>query len=249
MLLLNQTPVKGGEISPTAGVHHFKPGSQITLKANAKPGYQFVHWLGDVSDATATKTMVYLNKPKVVVAVFEQAEYGAKAILPGAGGGGGGGGLMPTATNFYPQGGISAGGGGGGAKPSGPTINVNKTTPEVPEPATGVLMVMHSKVKPHVSWVTDSDSVRGYFRQLYGRIAYMEQNSLPSSPALMKGHTLGNLQHAPQLTHWPRRFSETGSMAVTVLFALAAQVFCSLSAMVRYSQNDSVNVNGLTNIS
>ncbi|MHC4354975.1 MAG: InlB B-repeat-containing protein [Planctomycetota bacterium] len=141
---MNQTPVKGGEISPTAGVHHFKPGSQITLKANAKPGYQFVHWLGDVSDATATKTMVYLNKPKVVVAVFEQAEYGAKAILPGAGGGGGGGGLMPTATNFYPQGGISAGGGGGGAKPSGPTINVNKTTPEVPEPATGVLMVMGS---------------------------------------------------------------------------------------------------------
>jgi hypothetical protein len=144
VLLLNQTPVKGGEISPIAGVHHFEPGSQITLTANAKPGYQFVHWLGDVSDATATKTMVYLNKPKVVVAVFEQAEYGARDVLPGAGGGGGGGGLMPTASNFYPQGGISAGGGGGGAKPSGPTINVNKTTPEVPEPATGVLMVMGS---------------------------------------------------------------------------------------------------------
>ncbi|UCG48369.1 MAG: hypothetical protein JSU94_01075, partial [Phycisphaerales bacterium] len=83
------------------------------MSAHPKPGYQFVHWLGDVSDATATRTVVYLNKPKVVVAVFEQAEYGARDILPGAGGGGGGG-LMPTAVNFYPQGGISAGGGGGG---------------------------------------------------------------------------------------------------------------------------------------
>jgi len=146
VLLLNQTPAKGGNISPIAGIHHFKTGSQITLTANARPGYQFVHWLGDVSDATATSTMVYLNKPKVVVAVFEQAEYGAKDILPGGGGGGGGGGLMPTASNFYPKGGISAGGGGvGGAKPqSGPVIHVDKTTPEVPEPATGVLMVMGS---------------------------------------------------------------------------------------------------------
>ncbi|UCF15619.1 MAG: PEP-CTERM sorting domain-containing protein, partial [Phycisphaerales bacterium] len=55
-----------------------------------------------------------------------------------------GGGLMPTAVNFYPQGGISAGGGGGGGKPSGPAIHVNETTPEVPEPATGVLLVMGS---------------------------------------------------------------------------------------------------------
>lgn len=143
VLLLNQTPVKGGEISPIAGVHHFQPGSQITLTANPKPGYQFVHWLGDVSDATAASTVVYLNRPKVVVAVFEQSEYGARDILPGAGGGGGGGGLMPTASNFYPQGGISAGGGGGG-KPPGPVIHTKETTPEVPEPATGVLLVMGS---------------------------------------------------------------------------------------------------------
>lgn len=144
VLLLNQTPAKGGEISPGAGVHHFRSNSEITLTANPKPGYQFVHWLGDVSDATATSTVVYLNKPKVVVAVFEQAEYGARDILPGAGGGGGAGGLMPTAPNFYPQGGISAGGGGGGGKPSGPIIYTQEKTPEVPEPATGVLLVMGS---------------------------------------------------------------------------------------------------------
>jgi hypothetical protein len=59
----------------------------------------------------------------------------------------------------------------------------------------------------------------------------MEQYSLPSSPDLRKGHTLGSLQHAPQLMHRPRRFSATGRMDVTVLFAFAAQVFLFFSSM------------------
>ena len=145
LLLLEQTPVKGGDTTPIAGVHHFKPGSEVVLSASPKPGYQFVHWLGDVSDATARSTVVYLNEPKVIVAVFEQAKYNAKDILP-AGGGGGGGGLMPTAVNFIPQGGISAGGGGGKPQPGPVTyvLDTDKTTPEVPEPATGVLLVMGS---------------------------------------------------------------------------------------------------------
>jgi len=145
LLLLEQTPLKGGEITPIAGVHHFEPGSEVVLSASPKPGYQFVHWLGEVSDATARSTVVYLNKPKVIVAVFEQAKYNARDILPA--GGGGGGGLMPTAVNFFPQGGISAGGAGGGKPQPGPVtyvLDTNKTTPEVPEPATGVLLVMGS---------------------------------------------------------------------------------------------------------
>ena len=146
LLLLEQAPVKGGSITPIAGVHHFKPGSEIVLSASPKPGYQFVHWLGDVSDATARSTIVYLNKPKVIVAVFEQAEYGAKDILPAGGGGGSGSGLMPTAGNFFPQGGISAGGGCGKPQPGPVTyvLDTKKTTPEVPEPATGVLLVVGS---------------------------------------------------------------------------------------------------------
>jgi hypothetical protein len=143
LLLLEQTPVKGGDITPGTGVHHFKSGSEIVLSANPKPGYQFVHWLGDVSDATANSTVVYLNKPKVIVAVFEQAKYNTKDVLSASGGGGG---LIPTAGNFFPQGGISPAGGGGGGKP-GPVTYVldgKKTTPEVPEPATGVLLVMGS---------------------------------------------------------------------------------------------------------
>lgn len=145
LLLLEQTPVKGGEITPGVGVHHFKSGSEVVLIASPKPGYQFVHWLGDVSDSTANRTVVYLNKPKVVVAVFEQAKYNAKDVLPAGGGGGGGAGLMSTAGNFFLQSGISPGGGGGG-KP-GPVTYVldgKKTTPKVPEPATGVMLVMGS---------------------------------------------------------------------------------------------------------
>ncbi|MHC4627875.1 MAG: InlB B-repeat-containing protein [Planctomycetota bacterium] len=140
LLLLEQTPVKGGKITPVAGVHHFKPGSEVVLSASPKPGYQFVHWLGDVSDAKARSTVVYLDEPKVIVAVFEQADYGAKDILAG-GGGGGGGGLMPTAGNFFLQNGINAGGGGGGKPPQGPIVYTKEPIPQVPEPATGVLLV------------------------------------------------------------------------------------------------------------
>ena len=147
VLLLEQTPVKGGEITPVAGVHHFKPGTEVMLTAVAKPGYKFVHWLGEVSDATASSTVAYLNKPKVIIAVFEQAEHGISPDGDGlsAGGGGGPGGLFPTALDFSRPGGFS-GGGGGKAKPQKYIyiIKDNKPTPEVPEPATGLLLVLGS---------------------------------------------------------------------------------------------------------
>lgn len=148
VLLLEQTPVKGGEITPVAGVHHFKPGTEVMLTAVPKPGYKFIHWLGEVSDATASSTVVYLNKPKVIIAVFEQAEHGVSADgdgLPIGGGGGAGGGLFPTALDFSRPGGFG-GGGGGKAKPSKYVYvsQGNKPTPEVPEPATGLLLVLGS---------------------------------------------------------------------------------------------------------
>ena len=150
VLLLEQTPVKGGEITPVAGVHHFKSGTEVMLTAVPKPGYKFIHWLGEVSDATASSTVVYLNKPKVIIAVFEQAQHGGSADGGGlsAGGGGAPGGLFPTALDFSRPGGFS-GGGGGNAKPQKlvyvvkgkkPTLKA----PEVPEPATGLLLVLGS---------------------------------------------------------------------------------------------------------
>jgi hypothetical protein len=143
VLLLEQTPVKGGEITPVAGVHYFKPDSEVILTAVPKAGYKFTHWLGDVSDPTSTKTVVYLNKPKVIVAVFEQAEKSISADGEDLhiGGGGGGGGLFPTALDFSRPGGFA---GGGAAKPQKPVYYVKgkKPIPEVPEPATGLLMMM-----------------------------------------------------------------------------------------------------------
>lgn len=144
VLLLEQTPVKGGQITPIAGVYHFAPGAEVTLTANPKPGYQFVHWLGDVSDPTATSTVVCLNKPKVIIAVFEQTEHGISAdeqILP-VGGGGAPGSSFPSAMDLSRPGGFS---GGGGARPQPPhftyVIHTNPP-PQVPEPATGALLLL-----------------------------------------------------------------------------------------------------------
>ena len=143
VLLLEQTPVKGGEITPIAGVYHFAPGAEVTLSALPKPGYQFVHWLGDVSDPAATSTTVCLNKPKVIIAVFEQIEHGMGADEKGwpKAGGGAPSGLFPTAVNLGSGGGFS----GGGSKPY-PKQHIyaigHKPAPEVPEPATAALLAL-----------------------------------------------------------------------------------------------------------
>ncbi len=74
-LLLQQTPSQGGEISLGEGVHYFELGTRVALKAVPKPGYQFIYWIGDVSDATSNNTIAYLDTPKIIIAVFERAEY------------------------------------------------------------------------------------------------------------------------------------------------------------------------------
>ena len=61
---------------------------------------------------------------------------------------------------------------------------------------------------------------------------------MPSGLYLRKGHTLGSLQQAPQLIHWPLRLGETGSIEVKVLFILAGQVFFLLLAI----SNDVTNI-------
>jgi hypothetical protein len=75
VLLLQQTPVDGGTMTPEAGVHRFELYTDVTLSAVAKPGYQFVYWLGDVSDPTSATTIVHLDAPKIVIAVYERTEY------------------------------------------------------------------------------------------------------------------------------------------------------------------------------
>ena len=75
VLLLQQSPVQGGTITPGLGIHQFGLNASVTLTAVPKPGYQFVYWLGDVIDPTSNRTTVYLDLPKIVIAVFERSEY------------------------------------------------------------------------------------------------------------------------------------------------------------------------------
>jgi len=62
--------------------------------------------------------------------------------VPGGGGGGGGSGLVATVANYGRTGGIS--GGAGGVKPKLRKPVYSKGTEVIPEPATGVLLVLGS---------------------------------------------------------------------------------------------------------
>jgi len=75
-LLLQQDPPDAGTVTPAAGVHSFEAGATVVLTAVPKPGYQFVCWLGDVSDPTSSSTFLTLDAPKIVIGVFEQTEFG-----------------------------------------------------------------------------------------------------------------------------------------------------------------------------
>ena len=78
---------------------------------------------------------------------------------------------------------------------------------------------------PQVFEVSNSEFVRGYFLQLSDLIALMEQDKFSSLSVTKNGHVFGNLQHAPQRTHWPVLFLSTGRKAVIVRFNFAVQVF------------------------
>ena len=145
-LLLQQTPAQGGMVSPEIGVHHFASETEVTLIAVPKPGYNFVYWLGDVLDPTASKTKAVLDEPKIIVAVFQQIEdgqivVGQNATRTIAGGGGG---------SFTSSMG-STGGSGPVARPRGetpstptegddPPFDPPIDPPDVPEPATCLLL-------------------------------------------------------------------------------------------------------------
>ena len=149
-LLLQQTPTQGGIITPDTGIYHYAPNSEVALTAIPKPGYRFVYWLGDVSEPTTSYTVVQLDEPKIVVAVFEPIDNEALVAsenLPSSGSGGyyTGGGLSPSATDFgRPAATIM---GGAGPKLQGPVLlsfQANDGMAEAPEPATGVLLVLGS---------------------------------------------------------------------------------------------------------
>jgi hypothetical protein len=90
-LTLQQNSAQSGRIIPDPGVHDFALNSEVNLTAIPKPGYRFVRWMGDVADSTSSTTIVFLDKPKVVIAVFEQNEYDTSSMEANTSGGAGGG--------------------------------------------------------------------------------------------------------------------------------------------------------------
>jgi hypothetical protein len=166
ILLLQQSPPNGGAISPAVGVHTFDQNADVTLTATPKPGYQFVYWLGDVSDTTASTTTAYLDTPKIIIAVFERVKYDFALFeeLPPSRAGGGGGQPRRSSADYYGQGGF---GGPGGKRPhkyyrpsyepyEPPEIDDEGDFPvpddiddfpvpdpePIPEPATGLLLAL-----------------------------------------------------------------------------------------------------------
>jgi hypothetical protein len=122
-ILLRQSPTEGGTINLGEGVHYFEQYTEITLTAIPKSGWQFVCWLGEVSDATTPTTIAFIDTPKIIIAVFERVAYEFLVAEIGA--------ISSPAQNRIPSAPDYARRGGGGAirRPSYPY----PTQPEVPE--------------------------------------------------------------------------------------------------------------------
>jgi hypothetical protein len=107
-LMLEVSPSEGGYLNIATGVHTYDRFAEVTLIATPKPGYQFVYWLGSVSESTHSSTSVFLDSPKMVIAVFERTVF----EMVGVGEDGGGSDSVGTSTS-------SDSGGGGGLVQSG----------------------------------------------------------------------------------------------------------------------------------
>jgi len=109
-MMIQHTPVNGGTVTPGVGVHRFVLNEVVTLTAIAKPGYQFVYWLGDVLDETTEQTTAVANSPKIIIAVFERVEYIFLAELDTVKAGGAIGGAIAVSRDFAMGPAISPGG-------------------------------------------------------------------------------------------------------------------------------------------
>jgi hypothetical protein len=144
-LLLQQIPADGGTIEPGTGVHYLELNTSVTLTAIPKPGYEFVYWLGDVTEHTMNRTTTYLDAPKIIVAVFERAEFELEGVAEMMIPGGLWGGMRRSAADYSRQGYSGA----AGRRPSerAPARRPPQPPPTefpvpIPEPATVVLLAI-----------------------------------------------------------------------------------------------------------
>ena len=133
-LCIEQSPAQAGKVSPDLGTHRIAADAIVTLSAEPQPGYQFVYWLGDVTDPKAQRTTVQVNSSKIVVAVFQPADRDDPTEVLIGGGGGGGGGAVPTRIDLSSPS-YSLAGGVAKSKPELVPVPV-----PVPEPATIALL-------------------------------------------------------------------------------------------------------------
>lgn len=145
-LLMQQPDSHAGAVTPDVGVHYFDLDAEVLLTAVPKPGYYFVYWIGDVSDPTAISTLIYMDAPKVVLAVFARSEFEFLVEESMMLGGGLNGGLYPSAADYSNQG-YS---GGGSKRPPSPPPPPPPPPPSdefpvpTPEPTTVLLLGLGS---------------------------------------------------------------------------------------------------------
>jgi hypothetical protein len=140
-LMLDVTPPQGGSLNIVPGVHSYDRFAAVTLVATPKPGYQFVYWMGNVTDAATGTTMVFLDSPKMVIAVFERNKFettedgGLESEMIGG---------VDSSGGLARSGGLpdsSLGGAAGGTRQHGNSSpsSPNDVPVPVPEPVTVVL--------------------------------------------------------------------------------------------------------------
>jgi len=131
-LLVQQSPAEGGSVSPSVGVHRFGSNARVTLTATAAPGYQFVYWLGDVDEPGSNITDAVLDSPKIIVAVFEKAQFDLMPVMQAQYGAPLGGVYAGAAD--YSRGGISPVAGKRPHKPGGASAEQSEEPKEPEEP-------------------------------------------------------------------------------------------------------------------
>jgi hypothetical protein len=151
-LMLEANPPEGGYLNIKPGIHTFDMYAEVALKATPKPGYQFVCWIGSVSESSVSSTSVFLDSPKIIVAVFERTKFemagteveggGSDSEFASSSSEGGGGGMVRSAgeSDSSLEQAVS---GTETANNNGPKIPHNVPVPgeEVPEPATMALLL------------------------------------------------------------------------------------------------------------
>jgi hypothetical protein len=162
-VLVHTAPADGGTVIPGSGVHHFALNSEITLIATPSPGYQFIQWLGDVREPAASRTVAYLNKPKIIIALFHQVDYELpdedtdQISIRTTSSGSGGGGTFRSAVDFgQPTFGLATGSDSRPQTVNTQTIIIDSGTldedespeqeepvePIIPEPTTAALLAL-----------------------------------------------------------------------------------------------------------